>query len=61
MKKIKSIFCICLIFVLLFSMTVPCFATQSDYDFLLNCGFAEEHLDFLTDEMLKKNQKFNWR
>lgn len=54
MKKIKSILCICLIFVLLFSMTVPCFATQSDYDFLLNCGFSKEYLDSLTVEILSR-------
>lgn len=54
MKKIKSILCICLIFMLLFSMTVPCFATQSDYDFLLNCGFSETFLNSLTDDMLAR-------
>ncbi len=51
MKNIKSFACICLSIVLLFVINFPCFAIQSDYDYLINCGFDEDYLDSLSSDL----------
>lgn len=55
MKKLKSFVAVACSLVLLYLSTVPVFAsTQSPYDFLLSCGYSEEFLDALSDEMILK-------
>lgn len=53
-KKLKSLFVFCLVLTFLFLNTFSCFAIETDYDFLLNCGFSKDYLDSLTDEMLSR-------
>lgn len=48
----KSLFCVMLILVLLFATVVPCFATQSDYEFLISKGYSEDMLSGMPDEYL---------
>lgn len=50
MKKIKALssFIISVVFIL--TLIIPCFAEQTDYDFLLSCGYSAEFLDKLPKE-----------
>lgn len=54
MKRFKSLFTFCLVLTIFFSTIIPCFAVETDYDFLLNCGYSKEYLDSLTNETLAR-------
>lgn len=48
-KKSKILLSILLVLLLLVTTTMPCFATQSDYNYLLSCGFTENFLNDLPE------------
>lgn len=54
MKKTKRFLSILLSVVLMCISVLPCFAEQSDYDFLLSCGYSAEFLDKLPREYHSK-------
>lgn len=50
MKRAKALTSVILSIVFFTTFIVPCFAEQTDYDFLLNCGYSAEFLDKLPKE-----------
>lgn len=50
MKKTKALLSVVISVVLLLTLIVPCFAKQSDYDYLINLGFSREMLDNMPKE-----------
>lgn len=50
MKKIKALSSVIISIVFILTLIVPCFAEQTDYDFLLSCGYSAEFLDKLPEE-----------
>ncbi len=54
MKRIKALLSFVISIIFLFVLIVPCFAEQTDYDFLLSCGYSAEFLDTFPEENYSK-------